>query len=253
MSRSDPTAPGADPTKLTEEELQQLAVRMVDYLLGSSAAPLRKGFSAAQRNPALLKVAAESLGLPQRAQDTRWLIEFGHALARKNRHKLLILITEAFRKDPPTYDQGQRLRRLDPRALWRKGLLEAAESYKGERGIPARIEPTEYAVLAALGYRLTPACEKILVDVEAAPNRSLTAVVEECRKEHPDAGTFLLRHMERLKSALEDPELLNRARKIETRARLLADAMAGAEYDLTLRTSIERVRTGRRARRRTNL
>ncbi len=253
MLRSDPTTPGPDPTKLTKEELQQLAVRVTDNLLGSSAAPLRKGFSAVRRNPALLKVAAESSGFPQQAQNTRWLIEFGNALARKNRHKLLILITEAFGKDPPTYDQAQRLRRLDPRAIWRKGLLEAAEPFKGERGIPARIEPSEYAVLAALGDRLTPACKKILVDVGAAPNRSLTAIVEECRKEHPDAGTFLLRHIERLKSALEDRELLNRTRKIDAQARLLADAVAGAEYDLTLRTSIERARTGRRGRDRTSL
>ncbi len=232
--------------------MQQLAVRVVDDLLGSSAAPWRKGFSAVRWNPALLKVAAESLGFPQQAQDTRWLIEFGNALARKNRPKLLILITEAFGKDPPTYDQAQRLRRLDPRALWRRGLLEAAEPFKGARGIPARIELTEYQTLAALADRLTPACEKILEDVKAAPNRSLTAIVEECRKEYPEAGTFLLRHMERLKSALEDRELLRRARKNDTRARLLADAMAGAEYDLKLRTSIERARTGRRIEGRTS-
>lgn len=253
MSRSDSTAPGPDPTKLTNEELQQLAVRVVNYLLGSSAAPLRKGSSAVRRNPSLLKVAAESLGFRQRAQDTRWLMEFGHALGRKNRHKLLVLITEAFVKDPPTFDQAQRLRRLDLRVLWRKGLLGAAELFKGGRGIPAKIEPTEYQALAELGDRLIPACKKILVDTETTPNRSLPAIVEACRKECPDACTFLLRHMERLKSALEDRELLNRARKRDTRARLLADAMAGADYNLTLLTSIERARTGRRARSRPNL
>ncbi len=252
MSRSDPTAPGPDPTKLTDEELQQLAVGVVDCLLSSSAASFRKGFSATRRNPALLKVAAESLGFLQRAQDTRRLIDFENALARKNRHKLLILITETFRKDPPTYDQAQRLRRLDPRAIWRKGLLEAAEPFKGARGIPARIEQTEYPEIAALGGRLTPACKKVLVDVEVTPNRSLTAIVEECRKDYPDASTFLLRHIERLKSALKDRGLLNRAKKIDTRACLLADAMAGAEYDLTLRTAIERARTSRRVKGRTN-
>ncbi|HEX2715090.1 MAG TPA: hypothetical protein VHM88_23120 [Candidatus Acidoferrales bacterium] len=252
MSRSDPASPGPDPTKLTDEELQQLAEHMVDSLLSPSAAPSREGFSAARRNPALLKVAAESLGFRQRARDTRWLIEFGNALARKNRDKLLILITEAFRKDPPTHDQAQRLRRLDPRAMWRKGLLEVAELFKGARGIPAQIKPSEYREIAALGDRLTPACKKILADIEVTPNCSLAAVVEGCRREHPDAGTFLLRHLERLESALEDPELLNRAKKIDTQARLLADAMAGAEHDVTLRTSIERARTGRRLKGTTN-
>ncbi len=248
MLRSDPTAPAPDPTQLTEGELQQLAVHVVDYLLSSSAAALREGFSAVRRNPALLKVAAESLGFRQRARDTRWLSEFGNALARKNRHKLLILITEAFRKDPPSFDQAQRLRRLDPRAIWRKGLLEAAELFKGAPGIPTRIEPSEYPEIAALGDRLTSTCKKVLVALEATPNRSLTAIVEECGEEYTEAGAFLLRHLERLKSALKDPELLNRAKKIDTRARLLADAMAGAEYGLTLRTSIERARTGRRVK-----
>lgn len=242
-----------DPTKLSEEEFKQLAERLVDYLLGSSGAPLRQGFATAQRNPALLKLAAEALGFPQRARDTRWLIEFGNALARKKRSRLLILINEAFVKDPPTFEQAQRLRRLDPRALWRTGLLEVAEAFKGLRGIPARIKPSEYPAIAALGDRLTPACKKILVDYESNPNRSLATIVENCRKEVGEAGTFFLRHMERLKSALEDQELLNRARKIDTRARLLADAMAGAEFDLTLRTSIERARTGRRGRGRISL
>ena len=165
--------------------------------------------------------------------------------------KLLILIKEAFRRDPPTYDQAQRLLHLDPRALWRKGLVEAAEPFKGERGIPAKIETTEYVDLAAWSDQLAPACKKILVDVEATPARSLTVIVEGCRKEYPDTGTFLLRHIEQLESAMKDPELLNRVKKINTRARLLADAMAGAEYGLTLRTSIERARTGRRVKART--
>ena len=252
MSRSHPTAPGPDPTQLTEEELQQLTVHMVDYLLSSSAAPWREGFSAARRNPALMKVAAESLGFRQRARDTRWLTEFGNALARKNRHKLLVLIKEAFRKDPPSFAQAEGLRRLDPRAIWRKGLLEVAELFKGERGIPARIEPSKYPEIAASADRLTPACKKILTALEATPNRSLTAIVEECGEEYTEAGNFLLRHLERLKSALKDPGLLNRAKKIDTQARLLADALAGAQYDLTLRTSIERARTGRRQKGRTN-
>ncbi len=253
MSRSDPTDPKPDPTTLTDEELQQLAERMVDDLLSSSAAPSRQGFLRARKNPPLMRLAAEALGLPQRAQNTRWLIEFGNALARKNRQKLLVLIKEALMKDPPTFDQAQRLRQFDSRTISRKGLLEAAELFKGDRGIPARIEPTEYPALAALGDQLTPACRRILVGYEATPSCSITTIVEECRTEFAEAGTFLLRHIERLKSALEDRELLYRARKIDTRARLLADAMAGAEYDLSLRTAVERARTGRRGRGGTNL
>jgi hypothetical protein len=253
MSRSDPMDPRPDPTTLTDEDLQQLAERRVDDLLSSSAGPLRQGFLRARKNPALMKLAAESIGFPQGAQDNSWLIEFGNALARKNRQKLLVLIKEALTKDPPTFDQAQRLRRFDSRKISRKGLLEAAELLKGDRGITARIEPTEYSALAALGDKLTPACKKILVDYEATPSRSITMIVEECRTEFAEAGTFLLRHIERLKSALKDRELLYRARKIDTRARLLADAMAGAEYNLSLRTSVERARTGRRGRGGTNL
>jgi hypothetical protein len=248
MSRSDPQAPRPDPTQLTEEELHQLAAHVVDYLLSPSLAFWRRGFSRTQRNPGLLKEALGSLGLPLRAQDTGWLTEFGHALGRKNKKKLLVLIKEAFRKDPPSFEQVLQLRHLNLRALGRKALLEVAERLKGERGIPARIEPTEYPELAALGDRLTPACEKILQDVEATPNRSLTGIVEGCRTEYPEATTFLLRHFERLESALKDTELLNRAKKIDTRAGLLADAMAGAEYGVTPRTSIERARTGRRVK-----
>ncbi|HEX2712765.1 MAG TPA: hypothetical protein VHM88_11150 [Candidatus Acidoferrales bacterium] len=226
--------------------MQLLAEDLVDYLLSPAAAPFRQGLLATLRNPALLKAAAESSGFPQRARDPRWLRAFGNALARKNRHKLLILIIEAFRKDPPTHEQAQRLRRLDPRAIWRKGLLEVAELFKGARGIPARIELSEYPEIAELGDRLTSACKKILVDLASTPNRSLTAIVEECREADAEAGTFLLRHLERLESALKDPGLLNRAKKVDTQARLLAYAMAGAQYDLTPRTSIERARTGRR-------
>ena len=126
----------------------------------------------------------------------------------------------------------------------RKGLAEVAEQFKGERGISAKIEPDEYPKIAALGDQLSPACKRILVAVAATPEVSLTEIVKDCCKDDPRACIFLLRHLERLKSALGDQELLNRARKIDTRARLLADAMAGAEYDLTPRTSIERARGG---------
>ena len=82
MLRSHPPAPHPDPTQLTEEELHGLAAHVVDYLLSPLAAPWRQGFSATQRNPALLKVAVESLGFRQGAQDIGWLTKFAHAVAR---------------------------------------------------------------------------------------------------------------------------------------------------------------------------
>jgi hypothetical protein len=46
--------------------------------------------------------------------------------------------------------------------------------------------------------------------------------------------------------ALNDAKLYKRAKKIPQRARLLADALAGSDYGLSFRTSLDNVRTTRK-------
>jgi hypothetical protein len=92
---------------------------------------------------------------------------------------------------------------------------------------------------------LEPAILKLLTLPKTS--RTLDEALDYLKKDHPQACEFLSRHIGQFQQAMEDPSLLNRAKKnMKGRARVLAEAMAGADHKLTFSTSRERVRRARK-------
>jgi hypothetical protein len=92
---------------------------------------------------------------------------------------------------------------------------------------------------------LEPAILKLLAFPKTT--RTLGEAVHYLRNDHPIACEFLTRHLQRFQQALDDPTLLVRAKeKTKGRAKVLAEAIAGADYKLQFSTSRERVRRARK-------
>lgn len=118
--------------------------------------------------------------------------------------------------------------------------------FKGQRGPKPKIPKRDYPKLAARGDQLKPVIHKLLVELASGTKRAVSELFEFWKVDHAEACNFLLHHISRLERALKDQRLLKRATRIEARAALLADALAGSDYGLRFRTSIERTREGRR-------
>jgi hypothetical protein len=95
--------------------------------------------------------------------------------------------------------------------------------------------------------QLRPAIQKILNELSSSSSHTLEEILEYCRKDYPEACAFLLGHIQRFQQAFNDKRIANRAiKRVPARARALADAMAGTDYQLAFSTSIEKVREARR-------
>lgn len=248
MLRKGPTDHKPEAEKLTPHECERLSEQVVDLLLDPSRSWFRMSFLAGLQHPDRSKSLARKLGLPDKLHGTPWAKKLAFALQRKNRKLLLSLWRVQFTENPPTQEEAQAFLRFGGQTLWRKAMLGVADVFKGEKGFERKIDQEDYSKLASLGDKLVPVLEKLLHELDSGTSHSLSQLLEFWQPDHPDACTFLLAYVGRLEMALKDERLLKRAKKPHTRARLLADALAGGEYDLTLRTSVERAREGRRLR-----
>jgi hypothetical protein len=99
--------------------------------------------------------------------------------------------------------------------------------------------------------QLRPAIAKVLGELASHTSHTLPEILQYCQTDYPEACKFLSLHVQRFEQAFNDKRVINRATKrISARARALADAMAGTEYELAFSTSIEKVREARRIARR---
>lgn len=114
-------------------------------------------------------------------------------------------------------------------------------------GGATKITRDEFDRLLRRAEQLRPAIEKILKELSSPTSHTLEEILAYCRKDYPQACEFLSCHIERFQQASEDKHVMKRATKrISAKARALADAMAGTDYDLAFSTSIEKVREARR-------
>ena len=134
----------------------------------------------------------------------------------------------------------------DP-AILRKGILDIAKQFSGGPGRKALVEESEYQKLAAIAEELYPVILKLLQELDTGTKRAIQDLLEFWQPDHPTACSFLLRNLARLQEGLNARVLPRPAKKLQTRARVLSEALAGIEYSLTFSTSIERVRQGKRA------
>jgi hypothetical protein len=171
-----------------------------------------------------------------------WLFD---ALVNANRPLLIPYFKKHAQDKRLPKDALTRLLEIGKSSTLRKSFKALAKPFSSHRGPKPKLPTEKNAEARETAELLQPAILKLL----EIPSTSHTLVetLQFLHKDYPKACEFLLRHVHLLQQALKDPKLLRRAAKrIEARSRVLADAMAGADYELSFSTSLERVRQARR-------
>ena len=232
---------------LSEGEKIHLAERFVDRLLDSKRSWFRKGILEGVKRPELAKLVAREMGLPDKLHGTAWAKQFEISLQRRDRKRLLGLLKEDFVRSPITRAHERAVLSLGDPVILRKGILEIAKQFSGEPGRKALIEESEYQKVAAIAEELYPVILKLLQELDSGTKRAIQDLLKFWQPDHPTACSFLLRNLPQLQKGLNARVLPRPAKKLQTRARVLSEALAGTEYGLTFSTSSERVRQGKRA------
>ena len=197
----------------TEEEIAsgKFALKVLRYL---------------QREPGLIEVSVyEALTKPDRKALVAWVLK--HSIECKL-----------------TTDQMARVLACANSTVLRKSFKALGKTINSEPGAQPKLSPEQYPVLLETVDMLQPAISKFLAIPKTS--RALGETLSYLKKDYPRACEFLSQNIHRFRQALEDPTLLQRAKKSkEGRSRVLAEAMAGANYQLTFSTSRERVRRAR--------
>lgn len=251
MPLKDSSGPAQHGQKLSGAELEEFAERFVDKILDPSTPSLRTTILAGLEYPELSKEIARSMGFPADVHSSAWAHDMTDAVKRMDRKKLVALAKTALAKDPPTEEQAQQFLAIDLGRLMRMALQDASRQFTAKRGRKPKAERRDYPKIAAWGDKLYPVCLRLMTELQSSPHKPVRNLLESCKQDYPEACMFLLHHLAQFELATKDKGLRKRAAGIEARARLLSDAIAGADYNLKFRTSIERAREGRRSRART--
>jgi hypothetical protein len=236
------------PKKVTEAEYQRFAEHFVDGILdpkqpwliwyvindGFAKVPTWEEISSGKFALKMLTLSQREPGLVE-----SWLYD---ALAKGDRDPLIPWVMEHSRQ--LTREEMSRLLACVTSTFLRRSLQKLGSTLKGSPGAQTKLPIPQYTHLLETAELLKPAISKMLAFPRTS--RTLAETLRYLRKDYPQACEFLTRHIGRFQQALEDPRLLQRARKlIEGRARVLAEAMAGSDYGLSFSTSRERVRRAR--------
>jgi hypothetical protein len=232
-------------------EYQRFAEQFVDMILDDRKPHLWRHFAYGgfQIPPTWKELNSDEFVLDlldvQREGGALWEYEIMEALLARDRGILVPFIKKDAQHKRWTGDQLARFLEVGKSDVLRKSLKELARPFSSRRGAESKLSVREYSIAFETAELLRPAILQLLKIPKTS--RTLVDTLEYLQQDHPEACKFLLLHVHRLQQALNDPGLLRRAKKrIEARARVLADAMAGAEYQLSFSTSVEYVRQARR-------
>jgi hypothetical protein len=165
----------------------------------------------------------------------------------RDREKLIAFVRANLEQAKPNPDELFRhLQILHPTVL-RREIKKMEGAFALHRGPIPKMPRHKHLELLELSDRLVLVLEKLLRELQSGTKRPISDFLLFWKQEHPKACSFLLKRLPLLHLALGDKGLQKRGIKIETRARVLADALAGSEY-WTLRTSYDRTTTARRAK-----
>jgi len=248
LKKGPSNLPATTRTELSPVECEEFAEAYADKILNPSFAPLRPAMITTINNPETMKAVLGHMGLPMPAAspDPAWRRDFADAIQKMDRERLIGLVKTWCLKNPPKRAEVDFIVKTDFGALMRETFKEAAREFPAKRGAKAKATRRDYSKIAMLAYKLYPVCLKITTELRSSTRYSVQRLLEDRRPEFPEACTFLLAHLPRFELALNDKRLRKRAKRIESFARLVADAIAGADFGLAPRTSIERAREGRR-------
>lgn len=104
--------------------------------------------------------------------------------------------------------------------------------------------------LLARAEQLRPALMAMAQVLQASRKCSIAEALQFLRKEYPEACNYLLTHIKELQSLRADDRLMTRAKTVQAKMRIMADAMAGVERDISASYSVQVVQEARRASRR---
>ncbi len=136
------------------------------------------------------------------------------------------------------------LNALESRRL-RKEVRALTTIFQTHRGPKPKISREEYGELLSTADTLAPLIEKLL-KFSQNTQRTLDEMLTFWEKDHPEGSKFLRRNKLPFEKASADRQLLVRAKSLPKRAQVLADALAGSEFKLSLRTSLDIVRAQRK-------
>jgi hypothetical protein len=145
-----------------------------------------------------------------------------------------------------TRDQMSRLLACGNSTVLRGSLKALGRSFTFHPGAKPKLRLEHYHLVREIAELLQPAILKYLEIPKTS--RTPPETLRYLKKDFPKACEFLSRNIRQFQQALDDPILLQRAKKNAwSRAKVLADAMAGSDYHLSFSTSRERVRRARRS------
>jgi len=170
-----------------------------------------------------------------------WLYE---AIVEGDRDKLIPYIVQRSELLEINDDEMSRLLAAVNPTVLRASQKQLEKKFSFRPGAKAKIPTSQYPHLVKVADLLQPA---ILSVLKLPPTtRTISERLRYLKKDHSEACRFLTLHMDRFQEALDNDNLLERAKKsLEARARVLAEAMAGAEYELKFSISRERLRKAR--------
>jgi len=239
------------PSKISDAEYQRFAEQFVDCILDPRQPwlvqyVLTGGFSTIPTDEELSsgKFAFKMLTLLERDSELweAWLYE---AFTSGDRAAVLAWVHERSIECKLTRDQMRRLLACGNSTVLRRSLKKLGKTFTFHSGAKRKLPVGQHLRLLEIAHLLEPAILKLI----SFPKTSRTLADTLCylEQDHHKACEFLSRHTTRLQQALDDPKLLERAKKdLPARARVLAEALAGSDYELTFSTSREDIRQARR-------
>jgi hypothetical protein len=232
------------PPEATEADYEALAVQFADMLIDPDKRWLLEYVLAGGFSYPIESLEDLPVDILARISNASYLVEkklLDAALSGDRKIVVAFLMDNFHQTKPPLEWLSAVLKALDTTAL-RRSLQKASGIFKLRRGPNPKIPNFRYTDLAAKAELLTPVMFKLLTELQSGTKRSIQELLEFWKKDHDEGCSFLLRHIGRLRQALDSPALLKRGRKLLSRARVLAEALAGSDYGLTFSTSLVRVR-----------
>ncbi len=133
---------------------------------------------------------------------------------------------------------------VDPRQFMFKVLRTVLPKKRPGRG--RKIKPEQMPDLLRHAERLQPCIRALMTLRKVSPQRSIAEIVEYLRPQYIEEADFVRKHLIRFEEVISDPSIMSQVKTSESAIRLIADAMAGAEFGLAVQYSISVVRKARR-------
>lgn len=234
------------PELLSAEEVERWAETLADELLDPKSwlrTLVLKGFG----QPDLMQSIAPLVRIPEvNTQFDPTVVPALNALVLSgDRDNIRSIIKRVLSEMPRvTFDWFRT--NLDP-AHTRKLLLAEASKLKGKQGPQPKLSPSTGKELVSRADSLYPVLLRVLRDLEGGTKHSAVEMLDFLRADYEGPVIYVRRHILKLEEVLRNPpKHLASAKRIETRAKLLAEGLAGCDDEYSFNTSVEKVRQARR-------